>query len=124
MKIKMTNAEAAQRLKSLRELESLETGLPVVAGYRIAQTVHSLTAAIAPCEDMQGKIFKKYAEDGKSLTREDNPTAFDACVAELKELDELEVSIDIQQIPLSMIESLNLPMKAMFALDFVLNGGE
>lgn len=120
MEIKMTNAKAAQQLRSLRELESLETVLPAVAGFRVLQAVRGLSTALAPYEEMISKLAGKYSKDGKTVRQEDDPAAYEACVAELKELERVEICVNIEKIPFSMIEDRDLPIKAMFALNFML----
>lgn len=118
--ITMTNIEVAQRLAAIKEQAGLETALPAVVGYTIVRNVRSLTAALAPYEEMRDKIIRKYAKTGNVVSRDEDPDAYAACCAELEPLDALEVSVDILTFPISLIEKRDLPLKTLFALDFML----
>ncbi len=118
--MKMKNAEAMKHLQDLKNLEGLETALPAVVGYRIIQNVRSFTNALAAYEEMRDRTIRKYAKDGKTVKQEEDPEAFDACVAELETLDALEVEVEIEKIPISMMKDRDVPLKTIFALDFML----
>ena len=120
MEMKMTNAKAVEQLRRLKELEQLDLALPAVVSYRVVQAVRGLADALAPYVEMREKIVKKYAKSGNVVSREEDPTAFDACSAELEELDRLEIYVEIHKFPFSLIDGRDLPIKAMFALNFML----
>lgn len=120
MKMKMSNAEAVQRLNGLRELEKLSNPVPTVVGYRIVQNIHALSAALAPYYEVRDKTIKEYAKDGKSISRDTEPEAFAACTAQLAEVERLEVDVEINTFPLSAIAEGKFPLNAFFVLDFMI----
>lgn len=118
--ITMTNAEAARHLASIKAQAGLETVLPAVVGYKIVRNMRSLASALAPYEEMRDKIIRKYAKTGNIIRREEDPDSYTACCAELEPLDALEVHVDIMKFSFSLIESRDLPLKTLFALEFML----
>ena len=120
MKVKMTNLACAQKLDALRELKKMDLSLPTVVGYRIVQNTHALTAALAAYYEMRDEIIKKHSSNGKSINRDTDPESFDACVAELEKIDQIEVEADISQFSLSLLKDRNLPLHTMFTLDFMI----
>lgn len=124
MTLTMSNIEAVNRLNSLHELERLSNTVPAVVGYRILQNIHALEAAVAPYNRMRDNIIKKYAKDGKTVSREADPAAFEVCMQEIAEIAQIEVEVDVQTFPFKLIENREFPMKALFTLDFMIEKSE
>lgn len=120
MKMTMTNAEAIQKLNGLRELEKLSNPVPALAGYRIVQNIHALANALAPYTEVRDKTIKKYAKDGKSISRDTDPEAFAACTEELAALDRLTIDVEVNTFPLSAIAEGKFPLNVFFILDFMI----
>ena len=120
MKVKMTNAEAVQRLNVLHDLEKLSNPVPAVVGYRIVQNIHALADALTPYNEIRDKIIKKYAKDGKSISRDSDPEAFTACTIELAEIERLTIDVDVNTFPLSAIAEGKFPLNVFFILDFMI----
>lgn len=125
-KLTVTNAEAVKYMKGLRALNELHTSLPVLIGYRVLQNIHALDAALLPMAEAEKTIFSRYS-NGKPnyvLKKETDPDAFEKCMAELSELDEIQIEVDIVKISIDQIKNCELPLSAIFALDFMLEGRE
>lgn len=120
MTLTMSNIEAANRLSSLMDLERLSNTVPAVVGYRILQNIHALEAALAPYNRMRDNIIKKYSKDGKSVSRETDPAAFEVCTQEIAEISQIEVEVPVQTFPFKLIENREFTMKTLFALDFMI----
>lgn len=120
MTLTLYNIEAANRLTSLRELERLSNTVPAVVGYRILQNIHALEEALAPYNRMRDNIIKKYSKNGKTISREDDPAAFDVCTQEIAEIAQIEVEVAVQTFPFKLIENREFPLKTLFALDFMI----
>ncbi|MBR4310828.1 MAG: hypothetical protein IKT79_07345 [Akkermansia sp.] len=116
----MSNIEAVSRLNSLRELERLSNTVPAVVGYRILQNIHALEETLAPYNRMRDNIIKKYSKDGKSVSRESDPAAFEVCTQEIEEVAQIEVEVEVQTFPFKLIENREFPLKTLFALDFMI----
>lgn len=119
--VTMKNAEAIARLTILRELEKLNITLPTIAGYRIVQNIHALVDALVPYNTVRDTIIKSHAKDGKTVVRENDPAAFEACMTEIAELDQLDITLEVQTFPFSCISDKELPLNVMFALDFMID---
>lgn len=117
----MKNAEAVARLNVLRDLEKLNISLPTVVGYRIVQNLRALQDVLVAYNDMRNKIIQKYAKDGKTIRKDEDPAAYEACEAEIEELNQLDVSVDVQTFPFSSIADKELPLNTMFALEFMID---
>lgn len=120
MTLTMSNIEAVSRLNSLRELERLSNTVPAVVGYRILQNIHALEETLAPYNRMRDNIIKKYSKDGKSVSRESDPAAFEVCTQEIEEVAQIEVEVEVQTFPFKLIENREFPLKTLFALDFMI----
>lgn len=123
MKVKMTNSQAVQLMAGLQELQKLNNPVPAVVGYRIVQNIHALATALAPYNEVRERAIQKYAPDGRTIRRDTNPEAFNACEKELHEIDKLEISVDVNTFPLSMIAESKFPISVIFALDFMIDNG-
>lgn len=121
MKVTMTNAEAVQKLNSLRELEKLNNPVPALAGYRIVQNIHALADALAPYTETRDKIIKKYAKAGQTvISRDTDPETFDACAKEIATIDRLTIDVEVNTFPLSAIAEGKFPLNVFFILDFMI----
>lgn len=121
--MKMTNGEAAFRLNALKQMENMDMAIPVAAGYRIMQNLKSLSTALEPYQTMRDAIIRKYSNGKLTIKKEDDPEAFQFCVKELEELDALELDVDIQKMPVSLIGKKELPFRILYAMEFMIEGG-
>lgn len=120
MKIRMTNIEGFQKLEALEKLKKTDTALPVVAGYRIVQNVQALSVALAAYHETRDTIIKKYSKNGVSVSKDTDPEGFEKCIAELEKIDQIEIEVEVEKIPVSLLENKSLPLAAVFMLDFML----
>lgn len=125
-KTTMTNAEAVRRVKGLRALNDIQTPLPAVVTYRILQNVHALEDALKPMADAEETILGRYSGGRKEfvIDREKDPDAFEACSKELLKLQEITIDVEVEKIQLKQIENSELPVSAVFALDFMIERPE
>lgn len=120
MKIKMTNIEGFRKLEELEKLRRLDVTLPVVAGYRIVQNTQAFSRALAPYQEMRDAIIKRYAKDGTSISKDEDPEGFERCIAELEKIDQIEIEVEIERIPVSILENKSLPLETVFMMDIML----
>lgn len=121
MKITMTNLEAVRRLSGLKELETLSNPVPAAVGYRIVQNIHALSDALKPYQEIRDKTIRKYAKVGKTvINRDTDPEAFDACTAELAQIDHLTIDVEVGTFPLDAIAEGRFPLNIFFMLDFMI----
>lgn len=121
--MKMTNYAAEQHLVQMSELRNETGNLPVMAGYRILQNLHALEAVVKPFVDMRDETVRKYSGGKEELHSEDDPEAFRAAMAEIDSIGNLEVEVEINPLSIDLIRDRELPMKVLFALDFMLKEG-
>lgn len=119
----MKNYELFKLLEGLEKVEDLETSIPVKEGYKVVCNKKIIKDHLEAFEEMKNSIIKKYADkDGE--VKFDNPDR-GKCVSELNELANQEVEpIEFKKIKLSAIDSLELPMKAISAMAFMIEEAE
>lgn len=120
MKIKMTNIEGFQKLEDFQKLRKLDATLPVAVGYRIVQNTQAFSRALAPYQEMRNAIIKKYSKGGDSISKDADPEGFEKCVAELEEIDRIEIEVEIEKISVSLLENKSLPLETIFMMDLML----
>lgn len=121
--MKMTNYAAEQHLMQMTDLRNETGNLPVMAGYRILQNIHSLETALKPYIDMRDETVRKHSGGKEELRSEEDPEAFRAAMAEIDSIGNLEVDVEINPLSIDLIRDRELPMKVLFALDFMLKEG-
>ena len=119
----MKNYALLKLLQGLEKVEDLETSIPVKEGYKVVCNKKIIKDHLEVFEEMKNSIIKKYA-DKDSEVKFDNPNR-GKCVSELNELANQEVEpIEFKKIKLSAIDSLELPMKAISAMAFMIEEAE
>lgn len=116
---KMQNNEAERFAKVLEELSNSDKDLPVEVGFRILQNTQEIKSAAALYQTELSNIIRKYAKDGETVKREDDPEAFDECKKKIDELGKIEILVDINELTMAQVSGLSLPMKHMRALSFM-----
>ncbi len=105
--------------EGLNKITNLETSVPVSQGYKLVRNKKMIQKELETYEEMRNAIVSKYADkDGE--VKKDNPN-FNKCFQEVRELANQEVdNIEFKKIKLSDIESLNLPMNLITAIDMMI----
>lgn len=118
--MKMTNYEADQHVGELSSLKELRVSLPALVGYRILQNLHALKNGLQPYYDAVDDAVRKYSGGKERINESDDPDAYAACVGEIAELRQAEIDVDVQTIEFEAMRGVDLPLSALFALDFML----
>lgn len=118
--MKMTNYEADQHLRDLTGLKSLSVSISAVVGYRIMQNIHAIQDALRPYQDAVDDAVRRHSGGQERIDERDDPSAYAQCVEEIAALRQIEVDIPVQTIEIEALGEGNLPLSALFALDFML----
>lgn len=119
-KMVLKNCEAHAHFTRLAELEKDTTPFPAIAGYRIAQNVAVLRAALKPYQTTIDQIFKKYANGKTTIERSTDPESYAAATKEIHDLDNLEIEIEIYKFPFNLVAQMNFPLSVFSALEFMM----
>lgn len=116
--MKFTNLQAFQTMQSLNTLTDIK--FPAVASYRILQATQTLQTILSPYLTTRDSIIAKYADASGAVIQKDNPEAYESCIAELKDLDTLEIDIEVKPFKITLLEGIDLTIAQMSALEFLI----
>ena len=119
MKKKLTNAAADLTLVALTEIAKSGADVPVRAGFRILQNIRALEAVVGIYRSENDRIIRDASGGRERLDKAQDPEAFERCQKKLKELAGVEIEVEIAEIEAQDLEDVKLPMKSMFALQFI-----
>ena len=124
----MQNREIIANLCNLNKFS--QDKLPVKLTYAIARNIKMLNAAVETFDEIKKKLLDEYAikdsegnievdEHDSSITVKDGKG--EEFSAKVKELLDIDVNINVHMVPFEVVESLNLSVTDMFAIDFMLD---
>ena len=80
----------------------------------------TLSHALEPFHEAVDNAVRSHSGGAETINREQDPAAFDACAREITELRQIGMDVPVHTIRISQIENVELPVSALFALDFML----
>lgn len=116
----MTNYEADQHVQELNDLRTLQIPVPTLVGYRILQNLHNLKSVLQPYYDAVDDAVRRHSGGRERIDKEDDPEAYAECVQAIAALRQVEIDVDIYSIKIEALGTGELPISALFALDFML----
>ena len=116
---KMSNEDIITAVNRLTNFKRSKNKNPVKLMYLINRNLEHLRSASKPFEDSRKEILSKYCDvkGGKVVPHEGEK---EIAESELKELLEIEIDIDIYQLPLKDIEGMALSGDEFDAIDFMI----
>lgn len=117
---KMTNEDIITTINQLANFKRSKNKNPVKLMYLINRNLEHLKSAAKPFEDSRQEILSKYCEIRRSGEVVPLEGKKEIAESELKELLEIEIEVDIYQIPLKDIEEIELSGDEFDAIDFMI----
>lgn len=123
-KYKTTVAMAHNIIENLNKFETLEINLPIEVGFPIIENIRRMQDALESSNKMRDKVILKHSDGTGQINQEESPEEYKACINELTKLGNMDIEIDIYTIDVDKIRTVSLPMWAMFAIGFMMDGGD
>ena len=119
MKKTASNADLKAILDILTDIiRNDKSRWPVRVGFRIVQNVEALTAATSAYLNERSGIINSFSPSGKIAPGD---PGYEDCLAQIKELDELETDVEVQPILWDDMKDLEIPLKQLVGLQFFLD---
>lgn len=116
---KLTNRQIIRSINGMGSFKKSNTKGPVKLMYAINKNLEKMLEAIKPFETSKQELINKYCEvleNGTVIPKEADKQKLDS---ELGELLDIEIEIEIFEIPIAMIEDVQMSGEEFDAIEFM-----
>ena len=112
--------DASQYFEALQNLTVTDHEFSVKTGLKIIQNKNKLKSELDSYFELRNEAILKYSDGTGEIDAKVNPKQFQECRQYVQELENEDVVIEFNKIKLSELENIQLPLKTIQALSFMI----
>ena len=120
MNFSFTNYEMERCFKKLQVLYQSDKEMPATVAYSIVRTLNAMQDVLAPFGMVRDQLVRRYSGGKDTLSRDDNPEAYESCIKELDEIGNKMVNVELPEIELKDLTGVNFTPKEMACLQIII----
>ena len=117
---KITNRQVVRSINGMGSFKRSGSKGPVKLMYAINKNLEKMLEAIKPFETSKQELLDKYCEvleNGAVIPKKENRKALDS---ELGELLDIEIEVEVFEIPFALVEDVQMSSEEFDAIEFMI----